>query len=95
LRYITVGDIKTKGQSKTKTREKICPTYINYSDVPFDKEKWCSNPKYRPFPFDMCELEIEGREFTLNGWWTGIEWYGLRKKTKKKVLNWKLNKEFN
>lgn len=94
MKYITVGDEKTKGHAAKGARPKLNPTYWNYSDVPLDKKNWCINPKYRPVPYDLCELQVEDHEKPMNGWWTGIEWYALKKKKKEKVLKWRSNREF-
>lgn len=95
MQYITVGDVKVRGQSKTKTKEHVQTKYWIYDDLPLDENKWCADKSYKPVPFDLCELEVKGRPKPVNGWWTGNMWDSIRKKPEEEVLKWRVRRELN
>lgn len=84
MRYITVGT--KKGESPDDL--------WRYKDLPVDKKGWTRDKSYRPHPFDICLIILEGKPHPINGWWTGYEWYSLRIRRGDKIAGWKLNKEF-
>ena len=93
---ITVGAIKNvcpflnrKGLEKRKKVE------WKYGDIPVNKKGWTVDLNYRPHPFDICALLIEGRPSCINGWWTGIQWTALRLRSHHKIIGWKFIKELN
>ena len=65
-----------------------------YSDIPTDLKGWVVEDLYRPFPFDLCCLLIKDKDKSINGWWTGYKWEGLRLKKKYQVSAWRISKEF-
>jgi len=64
-----------------------------YQDMPIDKKGWVVDPEFRPVPFDMCHLKIKGKEKTINGWWTGLDWVSLRLRKDNEVIAWKFSRE--
>jgi hypothetical protein len=64
-----------------------------YQDMPTDKKGWVVNMNYRPLPFDICHLQIAGKDRIINGWWTGLDWVSHRKKDTETVMAWKFNKD--
>ena len=85
---ITVGSSKIK-DPKTYN-ERLC----KYSDIPTDPHGWVLDPTYKPIPFDLMYLRIEGIPTAKSGWWTGRIWKGLRLKRREKVIHWKRNPEY-
>ena len=94
MRYITVGTVRDeKPAERTAEGYKVVVLW-RYKDLPMDKKGWTTDKTYRPCPFDICLMKIEGKETPINGWWTGYEWKALRLRRGNKLLAWKLNKEF-
>lgn len=50
---------------------------------------WVDSDDALPHQFDLHELEVEGREINLRGWWTGSCWDGLRITRDMKIKRWK------
>lgn len=62
-----------------------------YSDIPADATGWVTAQVYLPITGDMMHLRIEGKLNTVNGWWDGKKWVGLRLRPGNKVTAWKRN----
>jgi hypothetical protein len=65
-------------------------TYIDIKEKGLvGKDGWVDIKDVLPHPYDMHDLEIEGKERIYKGWWTGSGWDGLRIKPDMRVTRWR------
>jgi hypothetical protein len=57
------------------------------AEADMDEDGWVDPALWVPLPYDMVRLKLERK--VINGWWTGLEWFGHRLQEKDKVLYWK------
>jgi hypothetical protein len=64
-----------------------------YADVTFNKEGWACAKSHLPRSFDIVALRVDcgtKEAFkTINGWWSGTQWEGIRLKKKDEIIQWK------
>jgi hypothetical protein len=77
-KYVLVG--------VTKYRDRL----FRYSDIPEPDRPngWIDPKKFRPHPFDLVLLRLEGHIKTQPGWFTGTIWDGLRINPDHKIMAW-------
>jgi hypothetical protein len=76
--------------SRAAKKGQLC----KYSDVPRDEYGWVYDLKYRPIPYDLMYLKIEGLPERKTGWWNGATWEGRKLKKGDKIIAWKRNNDF-
>ncbi len=66
---------------------------LRYTHVPSGRDGWVVDERYKPIPADLMYLRIKDKRKTINGWWEGKQWYGLRLRPEDVVIAWKRNFE--
>jgi hypothetical protein len=64
---------------------------LKYSHIPKDVEGFVTELRYLPIARDLLYLRRRGKDKTINGWWDGRKWYGLRLKKEDIITAWKRN----
>ena len=66
---------------------------LKYSHIPTTEQGFVTDLSYRPITRDLLYLQRAGKPKTINGWWTGKKWFGLRLRKDDVITAWKRNFE--
>lgn len=71
--------------------KKVGLTKLAYDDIVYDVDRWVDAKKFAPAKFDLVKMKTQTK--TINGWYTGSDWYSLRLRDYDNVLYWKKIRE--
>jgi hypothetical protein len=65
--------------------------HFTYTQVTFI-EGWADANQFKPLKYDLVNIKFQNK--TVNGWWDGLHWVGLKVNSDDVALKWKKKEDY-